>query len=123
MKMILAISAATLITFAAYAAEPVAPPANNPSTSPPVTSPASPTTPSTTPAATDTAPGAVTMPASASPGLSCADMITKARGLTTPSDATKAKTVRDEIAAADAAGDDATCRSHAQNALKLMGGM
>lgn len=123
MKMILAAGAATLMAFAAHAAEPVAPPANNPSTSPPVTSPAQPTTPSTMPAATDTAPGAVTMPASASPGLSCADLITKARGMTMPNDAAKAATARSEIAAADAAGDDASCRAHVQKALGAMGGL
>jgi len=50
-------------------------------------------------------------------------MIAKARGMTMPSDATKAKTARDEIAAADASGDDATCRAHVQSALNAMGGM
>ncbi|MBL6854306.1 MAG: hypothetical protein ISS15_11915 [Alphaproteobacteria bacterium] len=120
MKMILAAGAATLIAFAAYAAEPVAPPANNPSVSPPVTNPAQATS---TPAATDTAPGAVTMPASAAPSESCAAMITRARGMTMPSDTAKAATARSEITAADAAGDDAMCRRHAQAALNALGGM
>jgi hypothetical protein len=54
---------------------------------------------------------------------SCADLITRARGMTMPNDAAKATTARSEIAAADAAGDDATCRTHAQNSLNALGGM
>ncbi|MEI9993838.1 MAG: hypothetical protein WDM91_04530 [Rhizomicrobium sp.] len=76
-----------------------------------------------TPPTGDTAP-ANSLPASATPSTtSCADMITQARGMALPSDPDKARLVRDEIAAADDAGDDATCRSHEQNALNAMGGM
>jgi hypothetical protein len=55
----------------------------------------------------------------------CADMITKAKASPMPSDATKAKTVADELAAAQAAqtaGDEATCKTHVVSAMNAMGG-
>jgi hypothetical protein len=63
------------------------------------------------------------VPASVLPASSCADLIAMARSLVMPSDATKAKLASDEIKAADAAGDDATCRTHVQKALGMLGGM
>jgi hypothetical protein len=96
--MILAAAAATMLATAAFAADPVAPPA-------PVTKPVA------------------TMPASAAPPDTCAQMIVKARAMTLPTDATKAKSVKDELAAADAANDDATCKTHANNALNILSGM
>lgn len=98
MRTILAAAAATLFATAAFAASPMAPPA---------------------PAPTSTA----TTPASSAPADTCAQLITKARGMTLPSDATKAKSVKDELAAADAANDDTTCKTHANNALNLLSGM
>ncbi|HJW42453.1 MAG TPA: hypothetical protein VJ476_14645 [Rhizomicrobium sp.] len=98
MRIILAAAAATIFATAAFAADPVAPPA-------PVTKPV------------------ITMPASAAPPDTCAQMIVKARAMTLPSDATKAKSVRDELAAADAANNDTTCKAHANNALNLLSGM
>ena len=115
MKLILAASTAAFLATAAFAAGPgdAMAPAGKPT----------PATTDTTPAATDAAPAANSLPASATPTtLSCADMITKARGMTLPPDATKAQSAREEIKAADESGDDATCRSHAQNALSLLGG-
>ncbi len=100
MKMILAACAATMIATGAFAAEPT----SNP------------------PAPASDASGPVTMPVSAAPGETCAAMITRARGMTLPSDPAKAQSIRDEIAAADAAGDDAACRAHMQTALNELGG-
>jgi hypothetical protein len=60
-----------------------------------------------------------------SASTSCADMMTKAKAMPAPSDATKAKTANDEMAAADTAlkaGDETTCKSHMQNAMAAMGG-
>jgi hypothetical protein len=68
---------------------------------------------STTPVADTTAPA------------TCADMLTKAKAMAMPSDATKAKAVADELAAAQTAqtaGDEATCKSHVTNAMSAMGG-
>jgi hypothetical protein len=98
MRTILAAAAATLFATAAFAASPMAPPA------PPVQT-------------------VTTMPASAAPADTCAQLITKARGMTLPSDATKARSVNDELAGADAANDDTTCKTHANNALNLLSGM
>ncbi|HXC55664.1 MAG TPA: hypothetical protein VNU97_10225 [Rhizomicrobium sp.] len=96
MKTILAASAVLLFATTAFAADPVVPP-------PPQTSPV------------------ITMPASAAPGETCARLIARAKGTTLPADAARAATARSEIAAADAANDDATCRLHAKNALDAMG--
>ncbi len=96
MKLLLAAAAATMLSTAAFAADPVAPPA--------------PGTPSdATPASTASA--------------TCAELITQARGMTLPNDQAKAKQVQDELAAADAANDDTTCKTHANNALNLLSGM
>ena len=90
--------AATLFATAAFAADPVPPPA---------------------PANGQV----ITMPVSAAPGQTCAALMTQAKAMTLPSDAGKAKYVRDELAAADKANDDATCRSHANNALNVLNGL
>ena len=98
MRLFLAAAAATLFATAAFAADPVAPPAPDPSKP-------------------------ETMPASSAPPPTCAQLITQARGMTLPSDATKAKQVQTELAAADSANDDTTCKSHANAALNLLSGM
>ncbi|MEJ0025779.1 MAG: hypothetical protein WDN01_07110 [Rhizomicrobium sp.] len=98
MRILLAAAAATMLATAAFAADPVPPPA--PTTAPTVTTPAS-----TASAAT------------------CAELITQAKGMTLPSDTAKAQQVRQELATADAANDDATCKSHANAALNLLSGM
>ena len=98
MKLILAACTATLLATAAFAAEPMAPPA---------------------PAGT----GTMATPAMATAPEACSDMITRARAMPVPSDPDKAKMAKDELAAADDAGDDATCKTHATNALGAMGGM
>lgn len=103
MKMILAAATALMLGTAAFAAEgDTMAPAGQPTT-------------------TD-AP-ANSLPASATPtATTCADLITQARGMKLPADPAKAKSIQDEIAAADDAGDDATCRTHAQNALTGLSG-
>jgi len=98
MRMFLAAAAATMLATAAFAADPAAPPVPG----------------STAPAMT---------PASTAGVTTCAQLITQAKGMTLPSDATKAKSVRDELAAAEATGDDAQCKAHANNALNLLSGM
>jgi hypothetical protein len=98
MKLILTTCAAALLATAAFAADPMAPPME------PATKPA-------------------TTPANTAMPESCADMMARARAMTMPSDATKAQTVKDELAAADDAGDDATCRTHATNAISTLSGM
>ena len=98
MRMFLAAAAATMFATAAFAADPVAPPAPAPAKS------------------------TETMPASTATSATCAQLITQARGMTLPSDATKAKQVKDDLAAADASRDDATCKTHANAALDLLSG-
>jgi hypothetical protein len=65
-------------------------------------------------------------PASSVPAAAtCADLMTKAKAMAMPTDATKAKAVADELAAAQTAqtaGDEATCKSHVTNAMSAMGG-
>jgi len=97
MKLFLAAAAATMLATAAFAADPVAPPA--PSAAPS----------SATPASTSS--------------QTCAQLITQARGMTLPSDSTKATQIQNELAAADAANDDSTCKTHANAALNLLSGM
>jgi hypothetical protein len=63
----------------------------------------------------------ITMPVSAAPGETCAQLITRAKAATLPSDPDRAQTARAEIKAADESGDDATCRTHVQAALDAMG--
>src|ERR1700685_1414641 len=81
MRTLLLAGAAALFATAAFAADPVAPP-------PPDNG------------------QVITMPVSAAPGETCASLMTKAKGMTLPSDAGKAKYVRNELAAADASNDD-----------------
>jgi hypothetical protein len=95
--ILIATAAALFATGAAFAADPVVPP-------PPETSPV------------------ITMPASAAPGETCAAMVTRVKAMTLPADPAKAQSARAEIRAADEANDDASCRSHVQNALAIMGG-
>ena len=97
MKLILASCTAALLATAAFAADPMAPPM-------------------------DPAPKPATMPASTAMPESCAEMMARARAMTQPSDSTKAQTVKDELAAADDAGYDATCRTHATNAISTLSG-
>jgi hypothetical protein len=68
---------------------------------------------------------------SASPAMdstapaTCSALLTKAKAMAMPTDAAKAKAVADELAAAQTAqtaGDEATCKTHATNALSAMGG-
>ncbi len=97
MKLFLMAAAAAMFATAAFAADPVAPPAPDPAKP-------------------------ETMPASAVPPQTCAQMITQARGMALPGDAAKAQQIRAELAAADAANNDATCKSHANTALNLLSG-
>jgi hypothetical protein len=96
MKLALAGAACALLATAAYA-DPVVPPP------PPNTG------------------EVITMPASAAPGETCAQLIAHVRTLPPPSDATKAQLARDELKAADAANDDASCRAHVRTAIDALG--
>jgi hypothetical protein len=64
----------------------------------------------------------ITMPVSAAPGETCAQMIARVRTMPPPADATKAEQAREELKAADAANDDASCRAHVRTAMDAMGG-
>jgi len=96
MKLLLAGATATLFATAAFGADPVAPPP------PPNTG------------------QVITMPISAAPGETCAQMIAHVRTMPPPADAAKAEQARDELKAADAANDDASCRAHVRTAMDAM---
>jgi hypothetical protein len=96
MKLLLA-GATALLFVTAAAADPIAPP-------PPNTG------------------QVITMPASAAPGETCAQLIARVRTLPPPADAEKAQLAQDELKAADAANDEATCRTHVRNAMDAMSG-
>jgi hypothetical protein len=97
MKLLIAGAACALLAAAASAADPVVPPP------PPNTG------------------QVITMPVSAAPGETCAQMIARVRTMPPPTDATKAEQARDELKAADAANDDASCRAHVHTAMDAMG--